>query len=427
MKKHLIIASYDGINCHYCGVGTIIRNTIFSLRDIVEKKKIKVSLACVSADPKGKVFDNGVFKDALHLVRKTGGHLIPLCNGTAGFDEGDMWKSFPQWKAACASLATALNIILSDSDDNVLMLHDTPFLLFSQFKQQIFGKRLRAYYLPHSSGINHAFGDNEWRKQRITLEKTAFKAIQSDRSSKVLATGLNFGRHLTKDYSVRFSDKNYLTNGLHFERHRKFLRARFDAETLRRFGINIEPQSKIIFSWGRCSIAKGFQELLEAWKNIVALLPNHYLIIQAPNNSGETSYSKRLKNYANTIPRTHIIDAFNPEIWQTILRTRNTDVVCIPSLMDPNPHTAIEAKLFCIGMNYVIVASNLDGIKDSYSSDECIWVNPYNRRSFANRLIKATSLGTPEKMAMIGVNRMNLFKFDYKSNVKNFLNQIRFL
>src|SRR3989344_5996105 len=132
MGKHLIIASYDGISTYYCGIGTTMQDTISSLNDLVNSEKIKISLAYISADPDGKGFDQKRLQDSVELVKKTGGHLIPLCNGTAGFDESDMWRSFPQWEHACASLATALSIILEDEDnnDNVLMLHDTPFLFF---------------------------------------------------------------------------------------------------------------------------------------------------------------------------------------------------------------------------------------------------------------------------------------------------------
>jgi glycosyltransferase involved in cell wall biosynthesis len=427
MKKHLIIASYDGINTHYCGVGTILRNTIFALKDFAAKEKIKISLAYISADPGGKVFDNVCFKDSIELVKGTIGYLIPLCNGTAGLDESDMWKSFPEWKSECASLATALNIILDDKDDNVLILHDTPFLLFSKFKQQIFGKNLRCFYLPHSSGLNHVFGDDKWRNQRIEIERETFRAIQDDTFSRVIAEGRNFAEHLMKDYGVILGEDDYLTNGLYFDRYKIFLNQKFNASDLNKFDINIGPKSKIIFSWGRCSVAKGFKELLEAWQKVAKSLPDHYLIIQSPNNSGENDYFQFLKEYEKKIPRTIVINDFNPEIWQTILRTQNTDIVCIPSIMDPNPHTAIETKLFSAGMRYAIIGSNTDGVKDTYTKGECIWVNPYDKNDFSKGILKAARLNEEERQKMNGLNSTNLFHYDYAKNVKNFLRKIKFI
>ena len=427
MGKHLIIASYDGISTYYCGIGTTMQDTISSLNDLVNSEKIKISLAYISADPDGKVFNQKRLQNSVELVKKTGGYLIPLCNGSAGFNEFDMWRGFPQWEYVCASLATALNMILDDADDNILMLHDTPFLLFHKFKQQIFGKRLRCFYMPRSTGLNHKFGDEEWRQKRVELEKGAFQTIQNDPTASVLAIGRNFAQHLTRDYGLFFTENDYLLNGLYFGRYKRFLNQKFDISELNKFGINIDPKSKIIFSWGRASIAKGLKELLEAWQEIAKLLPDHYMIIQAPNNSGEDDYFQLLKKHEKEIPRTIVIDDFNPEIWQTILRTQNTDIVCIPSTMDPIPHTAIEAKLFSTGMEYVIIGSNVDGAKDIYTNNECIWVNPYNKKEFSNGILKAARLDKKERHSMSEANSRSVSVYDYAKTIRDFLKKINFI
>ena len=196
---------------------------------------------------------------------------------------------------------------------------------------------------------------------------------------------------------------------------------------LNKFGINIDPKSKIIFSWGRASIAKGLKELLEAWQEIAKLLPDHYMIIQAPNNSGEDDYFQLLKKHEKEIPRTIVIDDFNPEIWQTILRTQNTDIVCIPSTMDPIPHTAIEAKLFSTGMEYVIIGSNVDGAKDIYTNNECIWVNPYNKKEFSNGILKAARLDKKERHSMSEANSRSVSVYDYAKTIRDFLKKINFI
>ncbi len=427
MKKHLIITTYDGISTHYCGVGTTIQDTIFSLMNITNAKKIKISLAYISADPNGKVFDQNSLKRSMALVKKTKGHLISLCNGTAGFSDYDMWQSFSQWEYACASLATALNIILKNNEDNVLMLHDAPFLFFHKFKQQIFKKNLRCFYMPRSSGLNHKLGDNNWRETRIRLEKEAFEKIVKDPTSSVLAIGKTFGEHLIKDYNLSFGKKDYLNNGLFFGRFNNLLNKKFNSLELKKFGIKIDPKSKIIFSWGRASVAKGLKELLEAWGEANKSLPDYYLVVQAPNNSGENDYFKLLKKYEATIPRIIVIDDFNPKIWQTILRTQNTKVVCIPSTMDPNPHTPIEAKLFSLDMDYIVISSDLDGVKNTFTNNECLWANPYDKSNFSNTIIQATKMSDKEKAHIKDLNKKSLLKYNYEVTIKKFLNSIKFI
>ena len=425
MKKHLIVASYDGISTHYCGVGTIIRNTVRSLLDFAPSENLKVSLAFVSTDPEGTVFNMEAFNDSINLVTRTGGHFIPLCNGTKGYDESDMWKSFPEWKSASASLATSINILLDTDEEAVVMLHDTPFLLFSKYKQQIFDRRIRAYYLPHSSGVNHAFGNDIWREERIKIENECFQLIEKDPNSRVLAEGVRFGAHLIKDYEIKLSEEDYLTNGLYFGQYKGSHERVFENNNaIRNLGIDIKDDSRIIFSWGRGSVAKGLKELAEAWRRVADQLPNHYLIVQAPNNSGEDEYCRILMEYSKTIPRTLVIDNFNPQIWQTVLRSKNTDIVSIPSLMDPNPHTAIEAKFFMTGMNYVVIGSKTDGVVDSYSADEAFLIDPRNVEEFSKTILNAVHLSGSERKTMLKKNAESLPRYDYSKKLAGFLKRI---
>lgn len=427
MKKHLIIASYDGISTHYCGIGTTMQDTIAAIKDISKGSDFKVSLAYINPNPKGDIYDLEKLQNSLKLVKETGGHLIPLCNGTEGITEYDMWQSFPQWHYINASLATALNLILTEDEEVVIMLHDTPFLLFHKFKQQIFNKKISCYYMPRSSGSNHKFGDELWRLERIELEKEAFAAISADDNSYILSIGYNFGKHLYSDYGLTFKEDQYLINGLYFGRYEDYYSREFTVEDLKKFGINLSPESKIIFSWGRASTAKGFKEMLEAWQKIVDQLPNHHLILQAPNNSGEDSYFRILRDLEKNIPRTVVINDFNPAIWQTILRIQNTDIVCVPSTMDPIPHTAIEAKLFANDMNYVVVGSNADGVKDIFTDSECVWVSPHNIDDFASGIIVASQKTGRERQIMNTSNADTLDKFNYLKTINKFLSSIDFI
>ena len=98
MKKHLIIATYDGVGTHYSGVGTIAKNIVNSLNEIKETKDFKVSVAYVNVDKKSGVFNKDCFDSATKLTKNTGGYIVPLCNTTRGQSEWDMWRSFDEWK-----------------------------------------------------------------------------------------------------------------------------------------------------------------------------------------------------------------------------------------------------------------------------------------------------------------------------------------
>ena len=151
MKKHLVIATYDGIGTHYSGVGTIAKNIINALNGSLGSSDIKVSIAYINVDKQSKVFNKQCFNSASDLIDKTGGYMIPLCNTTKGQSEWDMWRSFDEWKYSCVSLVTALNTILNPDEENYIILNDTPFLFFAKYKELLNDKNIKCFYFPLTS------------------------------------------------------------------------------------------------------------------------------------------------------------------------------------------------------------------------------------------------------------------------------------
>ena len=425
-KKHLVIVSYDGIFSYYTGVGTVIRNTINILYEMDFKENLKISIAGISLDENGNTFDFSSYEKAKSLVDKYGGSIIYLANDTCGYTEDDLWKNPINWKIACNSLVSSLNIILDDDEDNIIMLHDTVFLYFEIAQRQIrhtLRSSIRTFYVPHSSGLNHTFTDKSWNKERINYEKTCFSAIASNPTSKVVAIGKNFSKHLEDCYGVSFSKDVFLPNGLIFDKYNDAICKISRYEDVHKYAPVLKRDSKIIFSWGRLSQAKGFYELLNAWDRIQVALPDYYLVVQAPMSCiSEKEFFNQFIERKSSIPRVVHINDFSPNIWQSFLRYEKTHVVCFASTMDPNPFTPIEAKLFCKDMNYVIVASFKDGIKDSFSEGECIPVsNPCDTNEFADKLHEAVFVEPESKQKMNERNYHSVHFFDYRYNLVDFL------
>src|SRR3972149_978588 len=421
MKKHLIIATYDGIGTHYSGVGTIAKNFVDALGELADEFDLKVSIAYINVDQGSKVFNKECFDKANKLTSETGGAMLPLCNSTKGESEWDMWRSFNEWNYTCSSLVTALNIILNPDEESYIILNDTPFLFFAKYKDLVNSKKVKYFYFPLSTGKNHAFGDQVWRENRVRVEHECFDLAFKDKDSKVISLGKKFAERMHNDYGLFFSKDDFLQNGLFFSRYDNYLSRKFTNSDLEKFDINIERDAKIIFSWGRCSVAKGFRELAQAWKMSAQQLPNHYLILQMPNNSGESNYFSEVRSILSDTPRSIIIDDFNPDIWKTVLRNENTDIVCIPSIMDPFPHTSIEAKLFSRDMNFVTIISEVDGAVDAFSEDESVYVDPNDIELFSQKIITTAKLDQNTKREIIDKNTNTIGRFDFPVIMRDFL------
>ena len=425
-NKHLVIVSYDGVFSYYTGVGTVIKNTIDILYDMDFIENLKISIAGISLDKNGKTFDVHTYEKTKALVNKYGGTIIALANDTVGYSENDLWRDPINWKVACNSLVTSLNLILDKDDDNIIILHDTVFLYFEIAKRQISNElreTIKSFYIPHSSGLNHTFTKESWNRERIRFEKECFSAIENNPSSKVIAIGKSFSEHLRHCYGITFGKDDYLPNGLIFENYDASICLHSNYNDIKKYAPVLQKHNKIIFSWGRLSQAKGFYELLEAWNKIQSMFPNHYLVIQAPMSCVvEEEYFMRFLEKKNSTPRVIHINKFMPIIWQTFLRYDKIDAVCFASTMDPNPFAPIEAKLFNKDMDYVIVASFKDGIKDSFEDGECISViDPCDSDEFAGKL-KDAIITLPEKRReMAERNFQTVHLFNYRKNIMDFL------
>ena len=424
--KHLIISAHDGVFSYYTGVGTIVQNTVKSLTEENNFPSLKISIAGISMNPQGDAFDFETFRKSKELVQKYNGHLIFLANDTHGINENDTWKNPINWQIACNSLVTALNTILSAEDDNYIMLHDTVFLYFEIAKCQLrpeLKDTLHCYYLPHSSGKCHNYTEKSWNRTRLEYEELCFSAIMKNPSSRLIVPGHNFARHLIGNYGVSFTERDYLVNGLLFDNYLVPANRRSTLKDVRRYVPELSYKNKIIFSWGRLSQAKGFYEILQAWEAIVDDYPDYCLVLQAPTSCiEEMEFFERFKSKAKSVPRVFHIDDFSPKIWQCFLRYNKTCVVCLASVMDPNPHTPIEAKLFAKDMNYAILASFKDGIKDSFNIDDCVSLkDPYDITDFSEKLEYAINLKPETKKEMARKNYNDAYSFNYKNNLLNFL------
>lgn len=313
--------------------------------------------------------------------------------------------------------------MLKADEENILILNDTPFLFFAKYRDLVVAKDLRCFYFPLSTGKNHAFGSHEWRKNRIREEENCFHLINMDNNSKVISLGNKFAERMSEDYGLSFGDTDYLQNGLCFDKYKNFLDKNFTNKDLLKYGVEIDEDKKIVFAWGRCSIAKGFKELATAWVLAHKQLTNHYLVLQIPNNSGESEYFLNIKEILKNIPRVIIIDDFNPDIWKSVLRNENTEIVCIPSLMDPFPHTSIEAKLFSKDMNYITLISDTDGAVDAFEKDECIYVDPRNISMFAEKIICAVFLDKSKRREIIDSNMSSIEKFNFPKILGKFIDE----
>ncbi|MCI0619570.1 hypothetical protein L0Y40_00845 [Candidatus Wolfebacteria bacterium] len=161
MKKHIVIATCDGIGTHYSGVGTIAKNLVFALTKLSDRHDFRVSIAYVNVNKQSRVFNRQCFEDSSNLVNKTGGTLIPLCNSSKGESEWDMWRSFEEWDFACVSLVTTLNMLLDDAQS----FNKKAFVIFGATDPKYL--HMSEYMVPLYDKNRHALCNHQTRQEEV--------------------------------------------------------------------------------------------------------------------------------------------------------------------------------------------------------------------------------------------------------------------
>ena len=329
------------------------------------------------------------------------------------------------WAMSCCSLASCISVIIPEVTEPVVALcHDTDFLFFQIVKRQLKLQRLHSYFFPHSTGINHgSIIRSTPDRIRVEYENSCFASIAEDPNATLCTTGKWFTSHLSQVYHAKVNPQNALPNGLLFDLYADAVHAKSTTQALREICPSLDEDSRIIFSWGRCSRAKGFLPMIQGWIRISEDYKKHVMVIQMPDQSGEPEYYREVARIAEGRRDCILLNAFTPAIWQTFLRSLSTDVVCIPSLADPSPHTPLEAKLFSKEMNYCIVASHIDGIVECFGSDEAVFVfDPQKPAEWSWRLRDALQMESATKARMAAKNAASVRNFNYEDNFLKFLN-----
>jgi trehalose-6-phosphate synthase len=72
-------------------------------------------------------------------------------------------------------------------------------------------------------------------------------------------------------------------------------------------------------------------------------------------------------------------------------------------------------------MNYVTIISNVDGAIDAFNTDEAIFVDPIDTKSFSNELIRAVNMNNITKKDIINRNETSIKNFDFREIMKDFI------
>ena len=332
MKKNaLIICAHDGFTTHYCGVGTVVRKTLDSLKILLMRRSalIDFELHFITpwVDRNSGYFDTKNFKKVKTLANVTGGalHEIRVIKREKNADINTNW-GIDQWHRAAQQAADIIKKM--DHEKVIFFAHDIFFGLICYLVPRSEG--VAGCFIPHSTGI--LFKENF----RLPTEKKIFLGINKN-NYKIGYLNEFMKDHLQKDYHIKtkqlVSIKNALLIDESEDKQRKI--------SLQKSGVY--KRKKLILSFGRCSAQKGYHILIEAFKKSKLYGENYQLVLLAPTDITEGAYIKKLDSLLEMVPKEKVIwiKKFMPP--RPFLVVNNLEAIVFASLFECAPLAPLEA------------------------------------------------------------------------------------
>ncbi|MEM1646206.1 MAG: glycosyltransferase [Ignisphaera sp.] len=141
---------------------------------------------------------------------------------------------------------------------------------------------------------------------------------------------------------------------------------------------NISHDKKVILCIGRLHPRKGFQYVIAAMPHILKEVPDTVLAIvgDGPYRGVLESLARKVGIEKNVVFTGYVDEQTKKEALA------DADIVVIPSLTEPFGLVALEA----MAMKKLIIASNIDGLKEILHNFEQLLVNPQNIRELAEKI-----------------------------------------
>ncbi|MEM1052884.1 MAG: glycosyltransferase family 4 protein [Pseudomonadota bacterium] len=343
-KTAWVIAAPDGIISSRCGIGVVVHSFFEAFDELLLQARslsgnvaihaIGIALDRSSADRDDEIERRvrlvcGQRGGALHLVSNT----KPARYATDVFSSTVYEREIDEWRHCSRRVANHVDEISGQYERTHVILHDTMLLATLAFCKRLSGRSF--LWIAHSLG---AFFSGSLSAQALEIEREVLSAVAARDDIFFGYIGEQVRQSLIEDYNLPTERLVAITNGI-FHKSARFTPVPIDQY--------IPAHAKVIFAFGRADHQKGFDLLLAAFANVHSRLPDHHLILLAPQGQDE-SYAEFLKSQLSDVPasRFTIIDRFIENFPQAMLVHDQLDMVVLPSRFEANSIAGLEASAF---------------------------------------------------------------------------------
>ena len=386
-NQAIIVASVDGLNSMYTGVGTVVFNYLES--HLLEASHIPLFTITSKLDRESSDFCVDTMQHTLDICNKTGGKFFEIISYADTFKWGNIFSGncdnpVLQWnKIAEESSKIILN--LSQKYKKILVIaHD---IFFAALGEKIAKKNgIHIIWIPHGLSLNYK---SKIDSNRLIFEKSSLASLIKY-GGKVGYIGSYMKHCLLSDYHIHKTDLIYFKNGFSIKSDRFNISPSHQKKLLQQF--KIPNNKKIIFHWGRCHFSKSTDILLPAMINFLKLPigKNYCGVVIIPMETTSDHLINKISDQIKWLSKYHIvITTFEKFLPTAILQYELLDIVVFPSRHEANPIGPIEAIALC-NDKVKMIYSNIEPLCMIFDNEiNCLKVNEITIESLTNSFIKA--------------------------------------
>jgi len=359
-KIRITLATHDGVNSWYCGVGTISQNFIKSIQYIQNKLGYNLEFNVLTPRTTSKCLGYRVgCEDAVRdICKSTGGTINYHSDASRGATQ---FGSHENWKASSIGAAS---ILLNQPSDalNIVYFFDTSYaraskLLLNQLDEA--KEKPLVIWVPHSTGKIHETANVHVDETRYLWEREAVEFTDTHPHAFLGAINEYMRQHLIDVFGAKPENIINLKNGVLPEpailSHKKI------EEILRKH--HIDPAVPLILASGRAEKYKGLDTLIEGFARSKAYESAQLVLF----TSSLTNYSPSIQEVHEAFTRHNIkgklIDRFVPqEDLRALTQHHNTRAIAVPSHGEPFGMAPIEHWSWSTDIGPPIIASNVGGL-----------------------------------------------------------------
>jgi glycosyltransferase involved in cell wall biosynthesis len=416
--KNILInlCAHDGIISHYTGVGSIVKDYIHALTQIISTAELNITLNLFTPEylPESFGYSSKTEEENMRLSSQLSGAIFQISNGSSGARN---YGFVEDWQVLVRNTAQVINSLDIEKYDTVLNLYnDTPFAQLA--KHLSVNDKIRNFWIPHSTikihGVDSAVdNDSSYFDMRLAWEQETIDFINHTQYNFVITIGQYIREHLIKEFHLNHVKAIDLFNGRILQSTN--VSTSLDEEVLRLVG-----NRKILLTFGRAEPYKNLEYSIKLGNLIDD--PQLLNIVIAQGYGGYMGIYNDYKKLNNGNTLLYLDPPF--DFVKKLLALPNDIAVIVPSIAETMGLIINEIRVLDKD-NIAIVANNTNGLAEQIENNidgfliECTDANLEKNAKFLKDLLLGDSVHI-KQVKKAGIVRVEK-DYDLLKNVQHFL------